>query len=195
MTDVFTAHHVIEYPGGYTRSVGPVIGRFLTGLRDGRILAVRLADGRVLVPPTEYDPSTSAAVVRRGRPLDRGRAARHRAVVHVGCAAPRRQARARQAVRVRADPARRRRHRDVARRRLRQRRRDPRRVARRAAVAGRAHRFDHRHRGVDPARRRRGARAGAAARAGRGRTARHRHHRADPARVRAHRRAWRPVAT
>ena len=40
MTDVFTAHHVIEYPGGYTRSVGPVIGRFLTGLRDGRILWV-----------------------------------------------------------------------------------------------------------------------------------------------------------
>ena len=24
--------HVLDYPGGYTRSVGPVIGRFLTGL-------------------------------------------------------------------------------------------------------------------------------------------------------------------
>ena len=35
--------HVLEYPGGYTRSVGPVIGRFLTGLRDGRIEAVKLA--------------------------------------------------------------------------------------------------------------------------------------------------------
>src|SRR6478752_2975466 len=44
--------HVLEYPGGYTRSVGPVIGRFLTGLRDGRIEAVKLADGRVLDPPT-----------------------------------------------------------------------------------------------------------------------------------------------
>ena len=62
MTQVFTAERVLEYPGGYTRSVGPVIGRFLTGLRDGRILAVRLADGRVLVPPTEYDPTTSAPV-------------------------------------------------------------------------------------------------------------------------------------
>jgi hypothetical protein len=66
MTDVFTAQHVLEYPGGYTRSVGPVIGRFLTGLRDGRILGVRLADGRVLVPPTEYDPATSEAIAAEG---------------------------------------------------------------------------------------------------------------------------------
>ena len=58
--------HVLEYPGGYTRSVGPVIGRFLTGLRDGRIEGVRLADGRVLVPPTEYDPTTSDAVAPEG---------------------------------------------------------------------------------------------------------------------------------
>jgi uncharacterized OB-fold protein len=53
------AEHVLEYPGGYTRSVGPVIGRFLTSLRDGRIEGVRISDGRVLVPPTEYDPVTS----------------------------------------------------------------------------------------------------------------------------------------
>jgi uncharacterized OB-fold protein len=58
--------HVLDYPGGYTRSVGPVIGRFLTGLRDGRIEAVRLADGRVLVPPTEYDPTSSAEVEADG---------------------------------------------------------------------------------------------------------------------------------
>lgn len=58
--------HVLDYPGGYTRSVGPVIGRFLTGLRDGRIEAVRLADGRVLVPPTEYDPMSSAEVAADG---------------------------------------------------------------------------------------------------------------------------------
>jgi uncharacterized OB-fold protein len=54
--------HVLDYPGGYTRSVGPVIGRFLSGLRAGRIEAVRLADGRVLVPPAEYDPATSSEV-------------------------------------------------------------------------------------------------------------------------------------
>ncbi len=44
----------------YTRSVGPIIGAFLTGLRERRILGVRGSDGRVLVPPAEYDPATSA---------------------------------------------------------------------------------------------------------------------------------------
>ena len=66
MTQTFTAERVLEYPGGYVRSVGPVIGRFLSGLRDARILAVRLADGRVLVPPAEYDPTTSAPVAAEG---------------------------------------------------------------------------------------------------------------------------------
>ena len=54
------ATHVLEYP--YTRSVGPVIGRFLGALKEGRIEGVRAADGRVLVPPTEYDPLTGEAV-------------------------------------------------------------------------------------------------------------------------------------
>ncbi|WP_225727974.1 MULTISPECIES: Zn-ribbon domain-containing OB-fold protein [unclassified Nocardia] len=44
----------------YTRSVGPTIGKFLTGLRDRKIVGVRGSDGRVLVPPAEYDPVTSA---------------------------------------------------------------------------------------------------------------------------------------
>jgi uncharacterized OB-fold protein len=54
---VLVAEHAIEYT--YTRSTGPIIGAFLTGLRDRRILGVRAADGRVLVPPAEYDPVTS----------------------------------------------------------------------------------------------------------------------------------------
>ena len=62
-------HHVLEFPGGYRRSLGPVVGRFLTSLRDGRIEGVRLADGRVLVPPTEYDPVTSEPV---GEPVEVG---------------------------------------------------------------------------------------------------------------------------
>ena len=45
----------------YTRSVGPVIGRFLTGLRDGRLVGARTSDGRVVVPPPEFDPVTHAA--------------------------------------------------------------------------------------------------------------------------------------
>ena len=55
--DVLTALHVLEYP--YKRSVGPVIGRFLTGLREGRFEGIRGSDGRVLVPPVEYDPLTA----------------------------------------------------------------------------------------------------------------------------------------
>ncbi|BAD55368.1 hypothetical protein NFA_5230 [Nocardia farcinica IFM 10152] len=46
----------------YTRSVGPTIGRFLTGLRARKIVGVRGSDGRVLVPPPEYDPVTSEAL-------------------------------------------------------------------------------------------------------------------------------------
>ncbi|UUZ59259.1 Zn-ribbon domain-containing OB-fold protein [Nocardioides sp. B-3] len=46
----------------YTRSTGPVIGRFLTGLRDGVVLGGRTANGRTLVPPPEFDPETHEAV-------------------------------------------------------------------------------------------------------------------------------------
>jgi uncharacterized OB-fold protein len=57
MSDVLVADHAIEYT--YTRSTGPIIGAFLAGLRDKRFVGVRASDGRVLVPPTEYDPVTS----------------------------------------------------------------------------------------------------------------------------------------
>lgn len=46
----------------YTRSVGPVLGKFFSGLRERRIFGARLADGRVAVPPPEFDPTTHAAV-------------------------------------------------------------------------------------------------------------------------------------
>ena len=46
----------------YTRSTGPVVGRFLTGLRERRIVGIRASDGRVIVPPMEYDPQTAAAL-------------------------------------------------------------------------------------------------------------------------------------
>ena len=55
-----SAPHRLEFP--YRRSVGPVLGRFLTGLRDGRIEGIRARDGRVLVPPQEYDPVTADAL-------------------------------------------------------------------------------------------------------------------------------------
>ena len=56
-TDVLEASHPITYT--YTRSTGPVIGAFMTALRDRRIVGVRASDGRMLVPPAEYDPVTS----------------------------------------------------------------------------------------------------------------------------------------
>ena len=51
-----TAPHVLEYP--YRRSLGPVIGGFFGALRERRIVGARAADGRVLVPPVEYDPES-----------------------------------------------------------------------------------------------------------------------------------------
>lgn len=46
----------------YTRSTGPVIGRFLTELREGRIVGTRTSDGRVIVPAAEYDPVSAEAL-------------------------------------------------------------------------------------------------------------------------------------
>jgi uncharacterized OB-fold protein len=46
----------LEFP--YSRTVGPVVGAFLSGLREGKLLGIRGKDGRVLVPPLEYDPET-----------------------------------------------------------------------------------------------------------------------------------------
>ncbi|MFE9582581.1 Zn-ribbon domain-containing OB-fold protein [Nocardia sp. NPDC006044] len=43
----------------YTRSTGPTIGNFLTNLRARKLVGVRGSDGRVLVPPPEYDPVTA----------------------------------------------------------------------------------------------------------------------------------------
>lgn len=54
--DVLTAPLVIEYP--FKRTTGPVVGAFLTGLRERILVGIRGADGRVLVPPTDYDPVT-----------------------------------------------------------------------------------------------------------------------------------------
>ncbi len=87
-TELLSAPYTLEYT--YTRSTGPVIGRFLSGLRAKKIEGVRTTRGRVLVPPLEYDPDTGEAVqefvevaaagvvktwtwnreARRGQPLD-----------------------------------------------------------------------------------------------------------------------------
>ncbi len=42
----------------YTRSTGPVVGRFLGGLRDRTVVGARTSTGTVVVPPPEFDPVT-----------------------------------------------------------------------------------------------------------------------------------------
>ena len=55
MSDLPPTAYTLEYP--YTRSTGPIVGPFLTALRDGRILGIRCG-ARVLCPPLEFDPET-----------------------------------------------------------------------------------------------------------------------------------------
>ncbi|MEN2417656.1 OB-fold domain-containing protein [Streptomyces rimosus] len=86
--EALSAPLVVEFP--FTRSLGPVQSAFLTGLRERTVLGVRTTDGRVLVPPVEYDPVTAEEIrdlvevgttgtvttwawnpaPRRGQPLD-----------------------------------------------------------------------------------------------------------------------------
>lgn len=58
--DRLSAPLVLEYP--FTRTTGPVIGAFMTGMRQGVIVGARRPDGSVLVPPTEYDPATAESL-------------------------------------------------------------------------------------------------------------------------------------
>jgi uncharacterized OB-fold protein len=46
----------LEFP--YSRTLGPVVGPFLAGLREGKLIGIRAGDGRVLTPPLEFDPET-----------------------------------------------------------------------------------------------------------------------------------------
>ncbi|MFC8916805.1 Zn-ribbon domain-containing OB-fold protein [Streptomyces sp. NPDC057116] len=89
MPQALRAPLVVEFP--FTRSLGPVQSAFLTGLRERTVLGVRTTDGKVLVPPVEYDPLTAEEIrdlvevaptgtvttwawnpaPRRGQPLDR----------------------------------------------------------------------------------------------------------------------------
>lgn len=55
-----TAFHKLSYT--YKRSLGPVLSRFFTGIRDRKIFGVKRPDGTVMVPPKEYDPDTAVAL-------------------------------------------------------------------------------------------------------------------------------------
>jgi len=55
-----TASHSLEY--NYKRSLGPVLSRFFTALRDRHFVGIRRSDGSVMVPPKEYDPDTGESL-------------------------------------------------------------------------------------------------------------------------------------
>ncbi len=60
MSRVLSAPLAVSFD--YTRSLGPVLSEFMTGLRERTVLGVRTSDGRVVVPPVEFDPVTHDAV-------------------------------------------------------------------------------------------------------------------------------------
>lgn len=58
MSETSIPKTTVEMP--YVRTLGPVISRFFTGLRDGEIWANKTSAGTVQCPPFEYDPSSGA---------------------------------------------------------------------------------------------------------------------------------------
>lgn len=64
MTEVLSAPHSMQFD--YTRSTGPVVGAFLTGLRDKKVLGYKDSQGRVVCPPPEYDAHDASAVDAAG---------------------------------------------------------------------------------------------------------------------------------
>ena len=42
----------------YTRSTGPIIGHFLTCLQSCKIVGIRNSQGKVIMPPAEFDSET-----------------------------------------------------------------------------------------------------------------------------------------
>jgi hypothetical protein len=64
------APHILEYP--YRRSVGALMGGFFTALRAGKIVGARAGDGRVHVPPPEFDAASGARLTELVPVADEG---------------------------------------------------------------------------------------------------------------------------
>nr|WP_246361244.1 OB-fold nucleic acid binding domain-containing protein [Haloechinothrix aidingensis] len=62
ITEETPLHAPLEIGFDYTRSLGPVLTHFMTQLANRRITGIRGSDGRVHVPPVEYDPHTAEAL-------------------------------------------------------------------------------------------------------------------------------------
>lgn len=61
MQGPLTAPYVLAYT--YTRSTGPIIGRFLGALGLRRVLGAKTSSGAVIVPPVEFNPHDGEEVV------------------------------------------------------------------------------------------------------------------------------------
>ena len=68
--DLLRADLAIEYP--FNRTTGPVIGAFYTGLREQVVIGIKGADGRVVCPPVEYDPTTGEPLTELVKVGDEG---------------------------------------------------------------------------------------------------------------------------
>jgi uncharacterized OB-fold protein len=58
MADTGTLHAPLKVEFDYTRSLGPTLSEFMTGLKRRQVLGGVLSDGSVAVPPPEYDAHT-----------------------------------------------------------------------------------------------------------------------------------------
>ena len=58
--DLLRAPLTIEF--GFNRTTGPVIGAFLTGLAEQRVLGIKDSTGRIVCPPVEYDLVTGEPI-------------------------------------------------------------------------------------------------------------------------------------
>ena len=67
---ILTASFTLEYT--FKRSLGPILGAFFEGLRARSILGIRTTAGRVLVPPSEYDPDTGESLAELVKVGDTG---------------------------------------------------------------------------------------------------------------------------
>lgn len=62
MTETASLHAQMHVEFPYTRSLGSVLSTFMTGLANSQVIGGVLSDGRVAVPPPEFDPTTLAAI-------------------------------------------------------------------------------------------------------------------------------------
>jgi uncharacterized OB-fold protein len=62
VTELGTLHAPLQVEFDYTRSLGPTLSGFMTGLKRRQIFGGVLSDGSVAVPPPEYDSKTYDAI-------------------------------------------------------------------------------------------------------------------------------------